>query len=132
MLHHIELYVSHLSKTRAFYDALMPQLGYTLYQEWEQGFSYQSADGTYLVFVQASDKYLAVGYHRQRIGLNHLAFCVDTTQTVDALRQFLLEKDVPLLYDERYPYAGGPNHYAVFFEDPDRVKLEVVAHSIDG
>lgn len=126
MLHHIELYVSNLSKTRTFYDQLMPYLGYTLYQEWNEGFSYQSSDGTYLVFVQVSDKYLAHGYHRQRIGLNHLAFRVDTIHTVDTLRQLLLEKGVPLLYDDRYPYAGGPNHYAVFFEDPDRLKLEVV------
>jgi hypothetical protein len=27
----------------------------------------------------------------------------------------------------RSPFAGGASHYAVFFEDPDRIKVEVVA-----
>lgn len=31
------------------------------------------------------------------------------------------------LYRELYPYAGGKKHYALFFEDPDRIKLEIVA-----
>jgi hypothetical protein len=31
------------------------------------------------------------------------------------------------LYDDRYPYAGGPGYYAVYCEDPDRIKVEVVA-----
>lgn len=35
------------------------------------------------------------------------------------------------LYPELYPYAGGKNHYACFFEDPDRIKLEIVAKSIE-
>lgn len=24
-------------------------------------------------------------------------------------------------------YAGGPDYYALFFEDPDRIKVELVA-----
>jgi hypothetical protein len=34
---------------------------------------------------------------------------------------------VKILYEDRHPYAGGPDHYAVFFEDPMRMKAEVVA-----
>lgn len=30
-------------------------------------------------------------------------------------------------YEDRHPYAGGPDYYAVFFEDPDRMKVEIVA-----
>lgn len=32
-----------------------------------------------------------------------------------------------LLYEDRYPYAGGPGYYAMYGEDPDRIKVEVVA-----
>ncbi|MDO4712094.1 MAG: VOC family protein [Peptostreptococcaceae bacterium] len=125
MLHHIEIYVSDLKQTRAFYDDLMPRLGYTLFQDWEGGFSYRDESG-YIVFVQTADRFLPNGYHRCNIGLNHLAFRVESQETVDSLREHLLEKGVTLLYDDRYPFAGGEGHYALYFEDPDRIKLEVV------
>ncbi|KHF36766.1 hypothetical protein CM49_01072 [Paenibacillus sp. P1XP2] len=40
------------------------------------------------------------------------------------MASLLKQKGVKLLYEDRYPYAGGPEHYAVFFEDPDRIKVE--------
>ena len=35
------------------------------------------------------------------------------------------------MYDDRFPFATAPGYYAVFCEDPDRIKLEVVAPSED-
>ena len=37
MLHHVEIYVSDLETSRAFYDFLLTKLGYSLYQEWDKG-----------------------------------------------------------------------------------------------
>ena len=28
-------------------------------------------------------------------------------------------------YSDRFPYAGGDDNYTLFFEDPDRIKVEV-------
>lgn len=123
-IHHIELYVSDLNKSRMFYEKLLEQLDYSIYQEWEHGFSLRLGS-MYIVFVEVDPKYKYNGYHRKNIGLNHLAFSVDSEAEVDDLRGFLLENNVTLLYDEKYPYAGGENHYAVYFEDPDRIKLEI-------
>jgi catechol 2,3-dioxygenase-like lactoylglutathione lyase family enzyme len=39
----------------------------------------------------------------------------------------LKEKGVNILYPDKHPFAGGGSHYAVFFEDPDRIKVELVA-----
>ncbi|MBF0777146.1 VOC family protein [Streptococcus cuniculi] len=125
MLHHIEINVSNLAKSRLFYDRLFEDLGYERYQEWEAGFSYRYKS-TYLVFVQTEEVYQEAPYHRKQTGLNHIAFCLPTKAQVDALRERLRADGVPLLYDGSYPYAGGANHYAVFFEDPDRIKIEVV------
>jgi catechol 2,3-dioxygenase-like lactoylglutathione lyase family enzyme len=105
---------------------ILESLGYQLFQEWEEGFSLKSG-GTYIVFVQVEEQYKNNGYHRKNVGLNHLAFSVTNKREVDDLRTFLKDEGVPLLYDEQYPFAGGDNHYAVYFEDPDRIKLEVVA-----
>lgn len=123
-MHHIELYVSDLEKTKIFYSWLLPQLGFYIYQEWEQGFSFKK-DEFYLVFVQTQEKYLEHGYHRCHIGLNHLAFSCSSKIKIDNMRQQLQNKNIPLLYDEKYPYAGGANYYALFFEDPDRIKIEI-------
>jgi catechol 2,3-dioxygenase-like lactoylglutathione lyase family enzyme len=43
----------------------------------------------------------------------------------------LKEKGIKILYEDRHPFAGGKEHYAVFFEDPDRIKVELVAPRID-
>ena len=124
-LHHVELYVSSLKQSREFWDWYLDYLGYSLYQEWEQGVSWK-IDDCYLVFVQTEDRFLDVSYHRCRTGLNHLAFHARSPQQVDELLYLLEERKVPLLYQDRFPHAGGKGHYALFFEDPDRMKVELV------
>lgn len=82
---------------------------------------------TYIVFVQAEERFLDVPYHRCRVGLNHLAFHASSRQQVDALTSKLQRKGIRILYTDKHPFAGGSEHHAVYFEDPDRMKVEVVA-----
>lgn len=124
-MHHIEIYVSNLIKTKEFYSWLLVRLGFELFQNWEQGFSYKK-DGFYLVFVQTKDKYIDNGYNRCNIGLNHLAFSCSSKKEIDTIREHLVQKGTKILYDEKYPYAVGSEHYALYFEDPDRIKIEIV------
>ncbi|WP_409302717.1 VOC family protein [Peribacillus sp. SCS-155] len=126
LLHHIELNVSDLGKTTEFWGWFLEELGYRPFQEWEKGRSWKLED-TYIVFVQAEDRFLDPPYHRSRVGLNHLAFQAESQSHVDELTAKLRERGIPLLYSDRYPFAGGKTHYAVFFEDPDRIKVELVA-----
>ncbi len=126
IIHHIEIYVSNLEKTIEFWNWLLTKLGYDKYQEWDKGISYKLLD-SYLVFVQTEDKYLDIEYHRKRTGLNHIAFHVESRKAVDDFTNQLKEKKVTILYSAKHPYAGGKNYYAVFFEDPDRIKVELVA-----
>lgn len=120
-LHHIELNVSNLKKSFEFYQWLFSYLGYSLYQDWDKGFSFIK-DGTYLVFVQTEERFLSSIYHRKHTGLNHIAFRVDTN-ILRTLHNACLQRGVTTLYDDRYPHAGG-HHEALFIEDPDRIKLE--------
>jgi len=128
VIHHIEIYVSDLEKSLTFWGWLLEELGYEAYQEWEQGKSYK-LDSSYLVFVQTEEEYLHIPYHRKGIGLNHLAFYGESREYVDSLTKQLRKKGINILYEDRHPYAGGDDYYAVFFEDPDRIKVEVVAPS---
>lgn len=126
MLHHVELYVSDLQRSLEFWAPFLTRLGYHESQRWPEGASYQSGP-TYLCFVQAPAAHLDAGYHRQRVGLNHLAFHASSRAQVDETAAWLREAGVTLLYDERYPYASGPGYYALYCEDPDRMKVELVA-----
>ena len=126
VIHHIEIFVSDLKKTIEFWNWFLEELGYDVFQEWEGGVSWKLGE-TYIVFVQAEERFLDVPYHRSRVGLNHLAFHAASRGHVDDITQKLKEMGVPILYTDRHPYAGGKDYYAVFFEDPDRIKVELVA-----
>lgn len=125
-LHHVEIYVKDLNVSKAFWGWLLEELGYSVSQQWEQGISY-IFDKTYIVFVQVEKKHLDVPYHRCRAGLNHLAFHGGTRAFVDDITSKLRDRGVNILYENQHPYAGGPDYYAVFFEDPDRMKVEITA-----
>jgi catechol 2,3-dioxygenase-like lactoylglutathione lyase family enzyme len=127
ILHHVEIYVSDLEKTKLFWTWLLfDKLNYEIYQKWPSGISYKLGE-TYIVFVQTETEFIENTYHRKNTGLNHLAFHCDTRAFVDELTQELEEKNISILYKNKHPFAGGENYYAVFFEDPDRIKVEVVA-----
>ena len=126
MLHHVEIYVSNLKKSESFWSWFLEELGYMSYQKWEDGQSWKLGE-TYLVFVQTENKFLDVPYHRCRTGLNHLAFHASSRERVDEMTKMLKERGINILYENEHPFAGGEDYYAVYFEDPDRIKVEFVA-----
>jgi catechol 2,3-dioxygenase-like lactoylglutathione lyase family enzyme len=123
-LHHVEIYVSDLERLSEFWGWLLGELGYKGYQRWPQGVSYISGE-TYIVFVQTEERFRDIPYHRCGTGLNHLAFHGGSREFVDSLTSKLRARGVRILYEDRHPHAGGPESYAVFFEDPDRIKVEI-------
>ena len=62
------------------------------------------------------------------MGLNHVAFHADSRKIVDEFHsKYLRPKGISILYGgprERTEYSKG--YYSVYFEDPDRIKLELV------
>ncbi|MCB1045619.1 MAG: VOC family protein [Calditrichaeota bacterium] len=126
-LHHVEIYVRQLEACREFWDPLFARLGWRLHQEWPQGVSFiDDSTGAYLVFVQAEARFARSGFHRCRPGLNHLAFRAESQERVFALKSWLESQGISMLYEDRWPYASGTNSVALFFEDQDRLKVEVV------
>ena len=126
LLHHIEIYVENLQESIQFWGWFLEGLGYTEFQKWSEGISWKLGD-TYLVFVQAKEKYLDVPYHRCRPGLNHLAFHAESPEHVDRVHQKLKNRKVNVLYQDRHPNPKDKNTYAIYFEDPQRIKVELVA-----
>lgn len=126
LIHHVEIYVSDLKRSSEFWGWFLGKLGYEKIAEWDSGQSWELG-ATYIVFVQREEKYNDVQYHRCRTGLNHLAFQAESREHVDEIYNELKSKGITILYGDRHPYAGGSDYYAVFFEDPDRIKVELVA-----
>ncbi len=124
LLHHVELYVNDLQQSIGFWGWLLGRLGYKVFQEWDMGISYILGD-TYIVFVQVEERFLDHSYHRCHSGLNHLAFHADSKEFIDEIYSELLARNVTILYPERHPHASGEDSYAVFFEDPQRMKVEI-------
>ena len=75
-------------------------LGFELFQEWEYGFSYKRTN--FILFCTDKRKYLNNKYNRCNIGLNHLAFRCQTKDKIDQIRKNLIQRNIVLLYDDKY------------------------------
>ncbi|MDZ4663197.1 MAG: VOC family protein [Pseudomonadota bacterium] len=121
---HIEIYVSDYAKSIRFYDVILPFIGWRRLVCQTSHTTFTDGESK-IVFCPVEEKYLEQGYHRKRAGLNHLAFYADSKEQVDKLfSEILRPREIQCLY-EGNP-TGDPEYYAVFFEDPDRIKIEVV------
>lgn len=125
-LHHVELYVASLDESCRFWEPFLGMLGYEEFQKWNGGISYK-LDETYIVLVQAEPEYLTPPYHRKRVGLNHLAFHARSARHVDEVTAWVEGAGYRVLYRDRHPHAGGPGTYALYCEDPNRIKVDLVA-----
>jgi len=124
VLDHLDLNVSDLERSRTFYEPLLEQLGYRAFESGSGWCSFIDAPGGfYLVLVQTSSEHAASGFHRKRIGVNHLAFTMPSPASVEALHGWLIEAGIPALYEGAMQMG---DRTAVFVEDPDRMKLEFV------
>ncbi len=126
-LHHVELWVPDLARAVDSFGWLLGELGYTLHQDWAAGRSWRLGEtGTYLV-VERSPALSADRHERTRPGLNHLAFTLPDTAAVDALVAHAPRHGWRLLFADRHPFAGGPEHYAGYLENTDGFEVELIA-----
>jgi glyoxylase I family protein len=125
-INHVVITVNDLAKSRPFYDRLLAALGYRLLFEEADSFGYQGADGMKLFIAAAHADKLGATFDRYQVGLHHLAFNAPDRAFVDSVYAKLVEWGVTILdKPAEYPQYD-PGYYAVFFLDPDGIKLEVV------
>ncbi|WOF22717.1 VOC family protein [Microbacterium betulae] len=124
-LHHVEIWVADAASARAEWGWLLERLGWRLDATWDGGFSWR-ADGVSLAFAE-SPNVVGDAHDRRRPGLNHLAFHGGSREEVDAIMAAAPARGWRPLYADRYPHAGGPDHYAGWIESATGFKAEVVA-----
>ncbi len=103
-VHHFQIQVSNFQKSTTFYGELLGRLGFSKVFETEGTVEWQK-EGTRIIVAQSPKRFLADGYHRKRVGLNHIAFRAPTRAAVDELyHNYLVPKKIPTLY-------GGPKEW---------------------
>jgi len=125
-VHHVDLVVSSITRSLPFYTDLLGPIGYTRVGEVEgergETIWYLSGPGTSIGLRESqSDQ----SHDRYAVGLHHLAFEAESRAQVDEIGDRLRTQGVEL-ESEPQEYTYQPGYYAVFFFDPDGIKLEIV------
>jgi catechol 2,3-dioxygenase-like lactoylglutathione lyase family enzyme len=124
-IEHIVLRVGKLTKSKRFYDALLTFLGFEL--EWEFGRTAGWNNGDTMFWISEAD---AQGKKRKfrlgDIGFHHYAFEFGRRKDIDELYKFLQQHEVEVADPPAEYPSYGEGYYAVYFLDPDGMKLEGV------
>lgn len=70
----------------------------------------------------------AVSHDPYVAGLHHLCFQVESRETVDQCHALIGALGISVSGPRFYP-EYNPEYYAIFFEDPDGIRLEIVART---
>jgi len=124
-VHHVFVNVTDPEGSRPFYAWLMPRLGYATSWDFGEGVGWLSPAGSFWL-KRADARLTGDGFHKDRVGLCEIAFTAGSRAEVDALARDLVERGVSLLAAPREYPEYVPGYYAVFFPDPDGLKLEFV------
>jgi glyoxylase I family protein len=127
-IHHIDVVVSSIERSLPFYRDLLGPLGFhgvsevqgergeTIWYLWGPG----SSVGVREALTERKEP-----YDRYEIGLHHIAFEAASRETVNERADWLRAQEAQIESGpEEYWYQ--PGYYAVFFYDPDGLKLEIV------
>jgi catechol 2,3-dioxygenase-like lactoylglutathione lyase family enzyme len=121
-IHHVDLTVSDLGRSTAFYDRVLPLLGFRRSPNVPEGPIWAGA-GLEIGLVAARSR---ARHDRYAPGLHHLAFTAPARESVAAVHRELVALGVEILdAPADYPQYA-PGYHAVFFADPDGLKLEYV------
>lgn len=125
-LHHIEIWVAESGEGLEDWRWLLTQLGMTCSGEWSNGETWGDEEDPYITLT-GSPNLVAEPHDRRRPGVNHLAFAVPDRADADAIVRDASAHGWTPLYADRYPFAGGADHYAGWLENAAGFKIEVVA-----
>lgn len=126
-LYHLHLNVSDAKASLPFYKDLFAYLGYKIIDESSEHIGVSNG-GTDFWIIETDKEHKQNKFHRKNTGINHVAFRLNSKEEVDTfVSEFLKVKNIATLYDTPRVFPEyGDEYYAVFFEDPDRIKIEVM------
>ena len=121
--------VSDIPRAEAFYDPLLSFMGYELAEKCGERLAWKMpspvGNRQWVIMSAVSEAGRRRQHDRYSPGLHHFAWNAESREEVDRFHELLLERDVEVL-DPPAEYGYEPGYYAVFFADPDGLKLELV------
>jgi catechol 2,3-dioxygenase-like lactoylglutathione lyase family enzyme len=122
---HLAIRVSNLKRSKAFYDRLLGFMGFKL--EWEFGKTLGWDNGRTMYWITEADAKGKKHWHRTGdVGFHHYAFELARPGQVDKVYKLLLEMGAEIV-DAPADYPDyGEGYRAVYFLDPDGLKLEAM------
>jgi catechol 2,3-dioxygenase-like lactoylglutathione lyase family enzyme len=120
---HLVIRVGDFAKSKRFYKNVLGFLGFALKYEFDDSAGW--SNGKTLFWIGEADAEGKKHPHRiGNVGFHHYAFELARRKDVDDLDEFLKSKNVTIV-DPAADYPDyGKGYYAVFFLDPDGLKLE--------
>ena len=122
-MNHLTLTVSNLVKSEQFYDQILKFMGYQQVHQDNQFIIWSLEHAGEIVIFPANPD--SNKHDRYSPGLHHFAFNANSREEVNNFYKLLLEMKATIL-DPPAEYDYSPGYYAVFFTDPDGIKLELV------
>jgi catechol 2,3-dioxygenase-like lactoylglutathione lyase family enzyme len=117
---HLVVRVSDYQKSKAFYARLFTFLGFELSDEYEDAIGW--TNGATRFWIGQSEPARRKQHTIGDVGFHHYAFELPSRADVDALDAFVRDELKASIVDPAGEYYD--DYYAVFFLDPDGLKLE--------
>jgi catechol 2,3-dioxygenase-like lactoylglutathione lyase family enzyme len=122
---HVDLTVTDVARSIPFYETVLGALGFRRIPHEHDYVNWANAH-TSIAVRAASPAHAGVAFDRTRVGLHHLALRARSRDDVDRLHALLVREGLTVLDPPAEYPRYGPGYYALFFADPDGMKLELV------
>jgi glyoxylase I family protein len=126
-VHHVDLVVTSIERSLPFYRELLAPLGWHRVSEveGERGETIFYLEGPACSIGLREAQTETTEYDRYTVGLHNIPFVAQSPTEVEERAEWLRENGA-LLESDPQEYTYSPGYYAVFFYDPDGMKLEIV------
>jgi len=129
-LQHTKINISNPAISIPFYKEFFTYLQYKIIEESDEHIAFTDGVSDFWL-IKTESGYENTKFNSENTGLNHFAFIVESKDDVDTFyKDFILNKNRTTLYGAPALYPEyHKDYYAVFFEDPDGIKLEIMYRS---
>ena len=116
---HISLRVSDFERSKVFYGKLLAFMGFKVLDQYQDAMGW--TNGKTRLWIAQADARAKRRHRTGDVGYHHYAFELRSRRDVDALEAFVHTLGARIVDPAAEYYE---NYYAVFFLDPDGLKLE--------